>query len=62
MTILNIISALIFIAVGITLVVLYRHFRKETEAAEGLGPVNERGEIGTSHEGDIVISIDTSEI
>lgn len=58
MTILNVISALIFIAIGVTVVVLYRYSRKETEAAIGLGPVNERGEIGTSHEGDIVISID----
>lgn len=53
-TLFNIISVCVLVAVVIVAVIAYRRFRKSVEDADGFGELNERGEIGTSDEGDIV--------
>lgn len=54
MTLLNIINIVILLILAGVTFASYRHMRKKTAEAEGLGSVNERGEIGTSDEGDII--------
>lgn len=57
MTLLNVINILILLIFIIFLGVSYRRMRTRIKDAEGLCSVNERGEIGTSEEGDIVDEI-----
>lgn len=54
MTLFNIVSVLVFIIIVVVAVRVYLRNRQRVREAEGLGSVNERGEVGTSHEGDIV--------
>lgn len=54
MTLFNIISVLVFLLLVGVLIVGYRRVRQEVEDADGLCSVNERGEVGTSAEGDRV--------
>lgn len=57
MTILNAINIVILIVFTVILVLSYRRMRRHIKDAEGLGSINERGEIGTSEEGDIIDEI-----
>lgn len=54
MTFLNIVSAVLFLALVASTVIVYRKLHRDIDDAEGLCEINERGEIGTSDEGDIV--------
>lgn len=54
MTFINIVSAIVFLTVVVSAVCTYRKLHREIDDAEGLCEINERGEIGTSDEGDVV--------
>lgn len=57
MTIFNIISIVVFLVIAGFLLYAWFYMHKEVGDADGAGSVNERGEAGTSTEGDIVREI-----
>lgn len=54
MTLFNIVSLVILAALVIAAILAYRHLKKKTQEAEGFLSLNERGDTGTSLEGDRV--------
>lgn len=54
MTFLNIVSAVVFVGVVLLLIKAYRSITKEVDEADGLGDINEQGELGTHSDGEIL--------
>lgn len=60
MTLLNIISIIVTIAIVTVLALSYHHLKKRVDDAEGLGDVNTRGPAGSREKGDVVASFGSS--
>jgi len=57
MTLLNLINITVAAGLLVALILLYRRLRKKVEDADGMGDVNDRGEAGSTDNGDVIAAL-----